>query len=81
MAEQATRIQLPMPGWVLLCARTAVEGAYLNVRINAAGLDETAYRETVLAEAKEIEVKAKAKAEEILEIVGKKDWVDHYFYT
>lgn len=55
-----------------LCARTAVEGAYLNVRINAAGLGDATYRDSILAEAKEIEAKAKVKSEEILEIVSKK---------
>jgi glutamate formiminotransferase / formiminotetrahydrofolate cyclodeaminase len=72
MAETGNPNSASDAGVGALCARTAVEGAYLNVRINAAGLDDAAYRETALAEAKGIEAKAKIKAEEILEIVGRK---------
>jgi glutamate formiminotransferase/formiminotetrahydrofolate cyclodeaminase len=47
-------------------------GAFMNVRINAAGYDDKAFVDDVLKRGKEIETKAKAKEEEILEIVNNK---------
>lgn len=52
-----------------LCARAAVRGAWLNVKINAPGLEDKAKAEEVLAEAAEIAAKAQILEEEILEIV------------
>jgi len=52
-----------------LCVRTAVYGAYLNVRINAGGLSDKDFSGKILAEAAEILEKAKAKESEILELV------------
>jgi len=52
-----------------LCARTAVYGAYLNVRINAAGLTDKAYAEDMLKKAAELLQTAKTKEVEILGVV------------
>ncbi len=52
-----------------LCARSAVLGAALNVRINASGLDDKAFIEKALAECKLIEAEAKGLEAEILAIV------------
>lgn len=52
-----------------LCVRTAVYGAYLNVRINAGGLSDKEFSGKILAEAAEILEKAKAKETEILSLV------------
>lgn len=52
-----------------LCVRTAVYGAYLNVRINAGGLSDKEFLGKILAEAAEILEKAKAKEAEILSMV------------
>ena len=52
-----------------LCARTAVYGAYLNVRINAGGLNDKEFSGKILAEAAEILEKTKAKEAEILSLV------------
>jgi glutamate formiminotransferase/formiminotetrahydrofolate cyclodeaminase len=52
-----------------LCARTAVYGAYLNVRINAGGLTDKTYSSDIILQAKEILEKAKNKESEILLIV------------
>ncbi len=52
-----------------LCVRTAVYGAYLNVRINAGGLNDKEFSGEILAEAAEILEKAKAKEAEILSLV------------
>ena len=44
----------------VLCARTAVIGAYFNVKINAAGLNDKAYAEAMVAKAAEYVTRAKA---------------------
>ena len=52
-----------------LCARTAVYGAYLNVRINAAGLNDKAFAGDILQKAADLLRKAKEKEAAILELV------------
>lgn len=53
-----------------LAARSAVLGAYLNVRINAAGLKDREKAEKLLAEAASIAEKAQKREQEILKIVN-----------
>lgn len=55
-----------------LCARTGVIGAYLNVKINAAGLEDKKYAEKVISEGEAMVIKAKALEEEILSISASK---------
>lgn len=55
-----------------LCARSAVMGAYLNVRINAGGLKDKAFLDRILAEAADIAQKTEAAELEILEMVNAK---------
>ena len=55
-----------------LCARSAVMGAFMNVRINAAGYDDKDYVNDVIAKGKEIENKTIALEEEILLVVNGK---------
>jgi glutamate formiminotransferase/formiminotetrahydrofolate cyclodeaminase len=55
-----------------LCARSAVMGAFLNVKINASGLDDKTYVNDILDKASAIEQKAKAMEDEILKIVESK---------
>ncbi|MES2764194.1 MAG: glutamate formimidoyltransferase [Bacteroidota bacterium] len=55
-----------------LCARTAVMGAFMNVRINASGYDDKAYVTDVIGKGKEIESKTIALETEILKIVNEK---------
>jgi glutamate formiminotransferase/formiminotetrahydrofolate cyclodeaminase len=55
-----------------LCARTAVYGAYLNVRINASGLDDKAYAEEKIKVGKELLEKSIQLEKEILSIVDGK---------
>jgi glutamate formiminotransferase/formiminotetrahydrofolate cyclodeaminase len=52
-----------------LCARTAVYGAYLNVRINASGLDDKAFAEEKIKTGKELLDKSIQLEKEILSIV------------
>lgn len=54
-----------------LCCRSAVMGAYLNVKINAAGLKDRAFADNVVAEGAKIEAEAIAKEAEILVEVNK----------
>ncbi|MCG8579039.1 MAG: glutamate formimidoyltransferase [Bacteroidales bacterium] len=72
MAEVGNPNSVTDAGVGALCARSAVMGAYLNVKINAAGLDDKAYVEKVLADGKVIEDKAIQEEKEILEIVNGK---------
>jgi glutamate formiminotransferase/formiminotetrahydrofolate cyclodeaminase len=55
-----------------LCARNAVMGAYLNVRINAVGYDDKIFANGIVAKGKEIENKAILLESEILKIVNDK---------
>jgi glutamate formiminotransferase/formiminotetrahydrofolate cyclodeaminase len=55
-----------------LCARSAVIGAFMNVRINAAGYDDKTFTADMIAKGKEIENKAIALEEEIIRIVNGK---------
>ena len=49
-----------------LCARAAVTGAYLNVKINAASLDDKEFANNIVAQAAEIVAKANAIEKELL---------------
>ena len=55
-----------------LCARSAVMGAYLNVKINAAGLKDRDFAEQLISQGAEIELKAIAAETEIMAIVNDK---------
>ncbi|OFY52238.1 MAG: hypothetical protein A2Y87_12390 [Bacteroidetes bacterium RBG_13_46_8] len=52
-----------------LCARTAVKGAFLNVKINASGLEDKEYVKKVLQEGNTIEANAVKLEEEIMAIL------------
>lgn len=72
MAEHGNPNSVTDAGVGAICARSAVMGAYLNVRINAAGLDDKALAATMLKHGAEIEKKARDLEVQILEIVSKK---------
>jgi glutamate formiminotransferase/formiminotetrahydrofolate cyclodeaminase len=72
MAEVGNPNSVSDAGVGALCARSAVMGAFMNVRINASGYDAKDFVKDVLTKGKEIEAKAKAKEEEILKIVNEK---------
>ena len=55
-----------------LCARTAVMGAFMNVRINAAGYDDKVYVNEIITKGKEIENAVIAAEAVILKIVNEK---------
>lgn len=72
MAEIGNPNSVSDAGVGALCARSAVMGAYLNVKINASGLDDKAYANDILAKGKLIEEKAQALEDEILKITNQK---------
>jgi len=55
-----------------LCVRSAVMGAFMNVRINAAGYDDKSFVEDIVARGKQIENNTIAAEAEILKIVNDK---------
>ena len=72
MAEIGNPNSVSDAGVGALCARTAVEGAYLNVKINAAGFDDIEYLTGVLEAADKLIFSAKEKEAAILKIVYQK---------
>jgi glutamate formiminotransferase/formiminotetrahydrofolate cyclodeaminase len=72
MAESGNPNSVSDAGVGALCARSAVMGAFMNVRINASGYDDVEFVADVLKRGKEIEDKAKVKEAEILGIVNSK---------
>jgi glutamate formiminotransferase/formiminotetrahydrofolate cyclodeaminase len=69
MAEVGNPNSVTDAGVGALCARTAVIGAHLNVKINAGGLKDKAFLEGVLAKAKKLEEETIAMEKEVLAIV------------
>ena len=55
-----------------LCARTAVMGAFMNVKINCAGFDDKEFVNDMIAKAQDIEDKTIALESEIIKITNEK---------
>ncbi len=72
MAEIGNPNSVSDAGVGALCARSAVMGAFMNVRINASGYDDKTFVADVIAKGKEIETKTLALESEILKIVNEK---------
>lgn len=72
MAEIGNPNSVSDAGVGALCARTAVMGAFMNVRINGSGLEDKKFIEDVLNRGREIENKTIALESEILQIVNSK---------
>jgi glutamate formiminotransferase/formiminotetrahydrofolate cyclodeaminase len=72
MAETGNPNSVSDGGVGALAARSAVMGAYLNVRINASGLNDKTFVEKVISEGALIEKQAQEAEKEILEIVNTK---------
>ena len=72
MAETGNPNSVSDAGVGALAARSAVLGAELNVKINAAGLKDSQTAERLISEANEIARKAVAQEAEILQIVNQK---------
>lgn len=72
MAETGNPNSVSDAGVGALCARSAVMGAFMNVRINASGYSDKNYIVNVISKGKEIENKAIELESEILKIVNEK---------
>ena len=72
MAETGNPNSVSDAGVGALCARTAVEGAFLNVKINAAALKDEAFLKIALERANDLLLSAKNAEAEILKIVYQK---------
>jgi glutamate formiminotransferase/formiminotetrahydrofolate cyclodeaminase len=72
MAEVGNPNSVSDAGVGALCARSAVMGAFMNVRINASGYDDALFVDEVLESGREIERRAMALESQILEIVNSK---------
>jgi glutamate formiminotransferase / formiminotetrahydrofolate cyclodeaminase len=72
MAESGNPNSVTDAGVGAMCARTAVMGAFLNVKINASGYQDKAYVEAVLKEGNLISETAQKAEKEILAIVDSK---------
>lgn len=69
MAEIGNPASVSDAGVGALCARAAIRGAYMNVRINSSQLEDKSTADELLAKGLEIEKKATALEAEILELV------------
>jgi len=69
MAETGLKASVSDVGVGALCVRTAVMGAFLNVKINAAGLEDKAYAIDIVKRGQEIVDKTVEKEAEILVVV------------
>lgn len=72
MAETGNPNSVTDAGVGALCARTAVMGAFLNVKINAAGLDDKAFAADIIQKGTNIENETIRIEKEILDIVNQK---------
>ena len=72
MAETGNPNSVSDAGVGAVCARAAVIGAFMNVRINAAGYNDKEFIGSLIAAGKDIENKAMALEAEILNIVNEK---------
>jgi glutamate formiminotransferase/formiminotetrahydrofolate cyclodeaminase len=72
MADYGNPNSVTDAGVGALCARTAVRGALLNVKINAAGLKDERYAKDIMARGEAYAKKAKALEDEIMAMVEEK---------
>ena len=72
MAENGNPNSVSDAGVGALCVLTAVEGAFLNVKINAAGISDKAFTSDLIRRGEEIAQKTKACRDAIIETVEQK---------
>ena len=72
MAKEGIQNSLSDAGVGALCARTAVVGAYFNVRINAKDIKDRAFAEEILFKAKEIYNKTNSLENEMIQLIDSK---------
>ncbi len=72
MLSEGLQSSLSDAGVGILCARTAVMGAYFNVRINAKDIKDRKFAEDILTKAQKITAKTEAIEQEMMEFMDKK---------
>ncbi|MFN8290682.1 MAG: glutamate formimidoyltransferase [Chitinophagaceae bacterium] len=72
MVEKGNPNSVTDAGVGALCARSAVIGAYMNVRINATGYDDKEFVNSIITRGGEIEKKAIEEEAEIIRMVNEK---------
>jgi glutamate formiminotransferase/formiminotetrahydrofolate cyclodeaminase len=72
MAEYGNPNSVSDAGVGALCVLTAVEGAFLNVKINAAGIADKAFCNDLINRGEEIAQKTKACRDAVMETVEQK---------
>jgi glutamate formiminotransferase/formiminotetrahydrofolate cyclodeaminase len=72
MAQTGNPNSVSDAGVGALCTRAAVMGAFMNVKINAAGLSDKAFVNDILAKGRTLEERTKQIEEEIIKIVNDK---------
>jgi glutamate formiminotransferase/formiminotetrahydrofolate cyclodeaminase len=72
MAEEGNPASVTDAGVGALCARTAVLGAFLNVRINAAALRDKVFAGKLMEKGTGMVTLCERREVEILQIVGKR---------
>lgn len=66
MAQSGLKASVSDAGVGAMCARTGALGAYLNVRINCAGLDDEAWKKDILAKADALKSQAEKIESEVM---------------
>ncbi len=72
MATDGLEASVSDAGVGALCARTAVMGAFLNVKINASGVDDKDFVNDLLGRGNKIEEEANRLEQEIIQLVNEK---------
>lgn len=72
MAETGNPNSVTDAGVAALCARTAVLGAFMNVKINASGYKDKAYTAEILKRGEEIEKQSVALEKEVIGLVNRR---------
>jgi glutamate formiminotransferase/formiminotetrahydrofolate cyclodeaminase len=72
MAEIGNPNSVSDAGVGALAARAGIRGAFLNVKINAEGYEDTAFVDEIMAKAAELDAKALERENKIMEIVAQK---------
>ena len=72
MAETGNPNSISDAGVAALCARSAVIGAFMNVKINASAYKDKEFTDAIITKGNELEKKAIALEAEIIELVNEK---------
>ncbi len=72
MAETGNPNSVSDAGVGALCARAAIHGAFLNVKINASGIQDKSFVKSILSKGKKLASSANSSEKEIIKIVESK---------